>query len=474
MSCNACKMSASEFPVRVTLAASFLVSFLAANSALASGFLNPRLADPHGHPALANPYAIYFNPGALGGVEGTQIVIDGTLAYRHATFDRAASALSPADPATRGDPTYIAANTGEGSASNVLVIPFVAAATDFGTQNFFGGLGAYVPFGGAVEWDRRDSFAQKPTARGAVDGTQRWAVVSGDQKSLYLTAAAGFRLPDAGLSIGLSGSLVLSSINHGMARNVSGSDEIGREGRALLEVSGVEGGFAVGAYWEPIPKGPVRIGASYTSSPGLGRMRLTGKLHQTYASQEVIDADLLQTYPDVIRFGIAARVSNQLELRFDSEYVRWSRFETQCIVNGGKECELTAEGAEANTPQGQIILAIPRYWNDAGAVHLGLGYWPSEPTELFASVGYDTSAANRETLEATYPDSLKLLGTLGVRHKLGDRLALGASYTYVHYLPRTVGPQFLSKLPLATRMPNEDGDYKSGIMFLNLNATLSF
>ncbi|HEY3595632.1 MAG TPA: hypothetical protein VGL13_17215, partial [Polyangiaceae bacterium] len=47
-----------------------------------SGFLNPRLADPHGHPALANPYAVYFNPGALGGQQGTQLVIDGTLAFR--------------------------------------------------------------------------------------------------------------------------------------------------------------------------------------------------------------------------------------------------------------------------------------------------------------------------------------------------------------------------------------------------------
>src|SRR5687768_3711344 len=48
-------------------------------SAQASGYLNPRLADPRGHPALSNPYAIYFNPAALGGMQGTNIVVDGTL-----------------------------------------------------------------------------------------------------------------------------------------------------------------------------------------------------------------------------------------------------------------------------------------------------------------------------------------------------------------------------------------------------------
>ena len=431
MSRNAPSATPGIFAKRSAICA-FLAAALVEGSASASGFLNPRLADAHGHPALANPYAIYFNPAALGGIDGTQIVLDGTLAYRHVTYDRAASALST--PTSLGDPTYVAANTGEGSASNALVIPFLAAASDFGSKYFFGGVGAYVPFGGAVSWDKRDSFAGNRAARGAVDGPQRFAVVSGDQKSLYATTAIGFRLPDAGLSLALSGSIIFSSINHGLGRDVSGDDDVGREGRALLEVSGIEGGFAAGIYWEPIPKGPVRIGASYTSSPGLGRMRLTGKLSQTYATPQVIDADLLQTYPDVIRFGIAAKVSQRLELRFDTEYARWSVFDTQCIVNAGKDCQLKADGSDGNAEKGQIILAIPRHWNDAGAMHVGFGYWLGDATELYFSAGYDTSAVNQETLEATYPDALKLLGTLGVRHKLSDRFALGTSYTYVHSL----------------------------------------
>ena len=89
-----------------------------------------------------------------------------------------------------------------------------------------------MPFGGAVSWDKRDSFAGNRGARGAVDGPQRFAVVSGDGKSLYATTAIGFRLPDAGLSLAVSGSIVFSSINHGLGRDVSGDDDVGREGRA--------------------------------------------------------------------------------------------------------------------------------------------------------------------------------------------------------------------------------------------------
>src|SRR5687768_3257174 len=92
-------------------------SVAVAGVASASGFLNPRLADPHGHPALANPYAIYFNPAALGGIHGTQIVVDGTLAWRTVDATRFASALSPPPGADTTDPNYAGSNTGDARAS---------------------------------------------------------------------------------------------------------------------------------------------------------------------------------------------------------------------------------------------------------------------------------------------------------------------------------------------------------------------
>ena len=184
-----------------------LVSVLAtlgssvAAPAKASGFLNPRLADPQGHPALANPYALYFNPAALGGIQGTEIVVDGTLAYRTVDYDRAASALSPSSPGAASDPSYRAANTGAAHAANLVTIPFLAASSDFGTRQFFAGVGAYVPFGGAVDFDQGASGGSQ--ARGASDGAQRWAVINGVQRSLYTTGAVGFRIPEVGLSFAI-------------------------------------------------------------------------------------------------------------------------------------------------------------------------------------------------------------------------------------------------------------------------------
>jgi long-chain fatty acid transport protein len=453
---------------------SFALALLLAPSARASGFLNPRIADPHGHPALSNPYAVYFNPAALGGIEGTQIVIDGTLAFRTVDYNRASSALSPSAIQSPQDPTYVASNTGKAHAGNIAEIPFIAASSDFGRRDFFGGIGAYVPFGGAVEFDQRSEFAGNGSARGAVDGSQRWAVISAIQRSLYVTGVVGMRVPDAGLSFALGGSLVLSQIVHDQARNLDGHDDIGSEGRALLDVKSTDAALSAGVYWEVLPKKKLRLGFSYAARPALGEMRMRGTLKQHYTGEAVKDVDFLQTYPDVIRFGLAARPwGDAFELRLDMEYATWSVFDHQCILERGSHCTLQPNGADTHSPE-QIVLAIRRGWHDAGATRVGAGYFVDDKTEIYGGVGYDTSAVPTSTLEATYPDAFKIMGSIGARRQITQALTLGASYTHVYYLPVTTGHQYQSELFGVSRVPNEDGTYKSTVMFANLNATLSF
>jgi long-chain fatty acid transport protein len=466
-----------RFSTRIATSATACLAFLLttamAPSAKASGFLNPRLADPHGHPALSNPYAVYFNPAALGGIEGTQLVVDGTLVYRTVDFDRARSALSPS-ALQPPDPTYVGSNSGSAHAGNLLAIPFVAASSDFGGRNFFAGIGAYVPFGGVVKFDQNSTFAGNGNARGAVDGTQRWAVISAIQQSIYLTGVVGMRVPDSRLSFAIGGSLVLSQIVHNQARNLDGHDDITTEGRALLDVSSTDVALSAGVYWEVLPKKALRVGASYSARPGFGEMRMRGTLSQRYISESVKDVDFVQTYPDVIRAGLAARPwGDKVELRLDAEYATWSVFDHQCILERGSSCTLQPNGADTHQPE-QIVLAIRRHWRDAGAVRAGLGFFVDEKTEIYGGVGYDTSAVTTQTLESTYPDAFKLIGSIGARRQLTQAFALGASFTEVYYLPVTTGHQHQSDLFGVSRIPNEDGTYKSQVMFMNLNATFSF
>lgn len=448
---------------------------LSSSSALASGYLNPRLADPHGHPALANPYAIYFNPAALGGLQGTHIVVDGTLAWRTADVTRNASALSPQSPGSLGDPTYIAVNTGDAHASNVVGIPFLAASTDFGQPNFFAGLGAYVPFGGVSKFGSRDEYAGNASVPGAVDGPQRWALISGTQQALFTTAAVGFRLPEERLSFAVSGSLVLSSIVHYQARNLPGNDDIASEGRALIDVSGVQGSMTAGVYWEPLPDHKLRLGASYAVRPGFGNTRLSGTLRQHSPAYDTNqDIDLLLTYPDVIRAGVAAMPwGSSIELRLDAEYVLWSAFERQCVVTRGGSCNIGPDGSEQGSGR-EVLLAVQRKWKNAGGARAGVGYFLDEKTELYGAIGFDTSAVPKSNLEPTYPDGFKLIGSLGARREVANGIVIGASYTFVPYLSVDTGHQNFFGLAGASRTPNQDGTYTSKLMFFNLNAAFAF
>jgi long-chain fatty acid transport protein len=465
----------SALAARALGAAALALGMFAGTNARASGFLNPRLADPHGHPALANPYAIYFNPAALGGMRGTHVLVDGTLAFRTIDFVRSPTALSPLGMGSLSDPNYVAANTGAAHAGNFAVIPFVAASSDFGQKYFFAGAGLYAPFGGATKFDQRSEFANNPQARDAIDGPQRWALISGTQQGIYTTAAIGFRLPDERFAFAISGSAVLSNIQHYQARNLAASDEIVNEGRALIDVSGWSGAMAAGVFWEPLPDHKLRIGASYNIRPSFGETRISGTIRQHGPGFDIEKPiDMLFMYPDVARLGIAAMPwGPSVELRLEGELALWSAFKRQCIVTQGAACNLGPDGAEIGSGN-EILIALRRDWKNAGAVRVGAGYFLDEKTELYASAGIDTSAVPKATIDVTYPDAFKLMGSIGARREVAQGVAIGASYTYIGQLTVESGRQNAMQLNGASRAPNQDGTYDSKIMFFNLNAAFAF
>ncbi len=467
---------------------------LGVNDAGASGFLNARFGADHGNPVGANPFSIYFNPAAITNAQGTQLVLDNTFAYRIASYDRPASALSPSPAQNRDNPTYVRANTGKATIGNALALPFLGITTSDLAPNLTLGFASYVPFGGIASWGRNDDFAPGTpganVAPGAYDSQVRWHSISGSIIALYNTFAVAYKLPDYGLSFGLNASLIYHRLETIRARNVNGSDDVVTdsgdplEGRSLLEASGVNASVGAGIMWEPSPD--ARIGLSYTSRPSFGQMRLKGKLDVALPSfSTVYNTDLTQTYPDVIRLGGAVRVTPEVELRADLEYVRWSAFQRQCVLNRDKtgpdgseiKCNLYDNGASTYADDVAIIQVIPRRWNDAGSLRVGVGYTLSEDTELFGSITGDTYAAPAGTLDATFIDSFKLIGTLGARHHFSKSFALAGSYNHAYFFERSTSSSTLysgSNPPRASDSPSGNGTYNQQILFLNVNGTVYF
>lgn len=474
-------------------AAVLAVVLTAAPSSRANGYLVARFGSDHGTPASANPFAVYFNPAAMGGTTGTHISLDVAPVLRFASYERTPDALGDptlADPNNTSDVAqrYRAANTGKANLTNVLALAFLGATTDLGIKQspLRLGYGLYVPYGGIASWNKRtDAIAGDPLAPGARDGAQRWHNIEGQLLSIYNTLAASFTVDAARLSFGVSGSFVHHTIDTIRARNIPLNDDRIQgfsggfsEGRTRLTAGGNNFGLAGGIYWEPLPDRSLRLGASYTSQPGLGSMRLKGKLTPqdgtNPARNPEEDVDFLQAFPDIVRFGLGYRVSEKVDLKADVEYVRWSTLKNQCVVAPGANCDINpADGGDLSG--GKVILNIPRNWKDVVAARGGFGYFVQPQTELFASAAFSTSPVPKSTIDAAALDSFRIYGTVGARHEFSEHFAFAGSFNAIHFLPvDTQGQSNTNLLQNPSRSPSADGKYSSEIFFVNLNGTYRF
>jgi long-chain fatty acid transport protein len=456
----------------------------AESSAHATGFLTAEFGSDRGQPAIATPYSVYFNPGALAGIRESEVVLDVAVAGRSMDYDRAASALSPSnpsDPSLAGNATYKAANTGAATLFNVLAGPYIGFATDFGHSNLRLGVASYIPFGGQIQWDKNSAFAGSASAPGAYDGPQRWASIGATTASLYQTLALAYRIEGPRLGLGVSASVIRTSVTDVRARNLDGSDDIFgpggvmKEGRSEIDASGFQFGAAAGIYWEATSDGALRLGLSYTSQPGFGSMRLNGWFRIQPGTQEtpnpLTSADFVQAYPDIVRAGAAWRVSPAAELRLDGSLQRWSQFKNQCVVVPGAACDVDANGASAS---GNVLLNLPRSWRDAWKVRLGGAFWTQPESEIFGSVAYETSPVGAGHIDALTFDSTRLYGTIGARHKFGRSFAVQASYTYVYFVPVTVTGSALPNYAPPSTWPSADGRYTSELFLFDAAVSYSF
>jgi long-subunit fatty acid transport protein len=469
----------SRFALLAAVVAVPLAASTTSSTAHAAGFLTDQFGSDHGQPAMANAYSVYFNPAAMTGMTGSDITLDGIFAARTLSFNRATSALSPSCGASAtctvaSNPTYASANTGQATLFNVLAAPFLGFVTDFGGSKLRLGVAGYVPFGGQVSWDKVSAFQNYPGAPGAVDGPQRFASIATNFNSLYGTLALAYKFEGAHLGIGLSASVINTTIMDTRAHNLNGSDDIIDnnkivEGRAYVDVSGVQIGAAAGLYWEPTPD--LHVGVSYTSQPNFGTMKLTGTFQQYIPGTAPLSesADFYQAYPDVTRLGLAWRVAPDTELRLDASYQRWSVLTSQCIVKAGTPCNT---GSDGNVSGPSVLANVPRNFQDSIKVRGGAAYWVLPTTELFGSFSVESSEVPVAYEDPLVFDSVRLAPTLGIRHGFTKHLYAMAAYTYTYLLPVTVTNSAYNTFTGPSKSPSENGTYNSS--FYILDAALSY
>lgn len=461
----------------------------------AGGFATARFGGEQGHPASDHPTAIYYNPAGLALLPGTRLYVEGLLALRTASYERPTEAIDriiPPGGTGPGTPeAAVAANAGKAELSNVLASPFLGVVSDLGVENLGVGLAFYVPFGGQAGWDRNSDFASDQLFPGAVDGVQRWSVIEGEQRYLYLTAASAYRLPRQRLSMGLAVNAVRSQVNTIRARTVLGRDDLVTasgsimEGRSLLDVSGWSLALGAGLLWQPQDR--LWIGASYQTQPGFGEYGASGTLTNQFGPGErtTSDVELRMALPDVARLGVRYRPLERWELRLSGDYQRWSALKEQCLLDGVDEaarCVLDERGAVDEAEGGRgVVVNIRRQWQDTVGVRGGASYWVLPELELGAGLSFDSNAVPDENLDPSLMDMNKVVGTLGARYAL-EGTGLTGSFTLaaVNYFSRTVEPSARDQMnervtySQPSRVPDGAGEYKQFVMFGALGVEYAF
>lgn len=442
----------------LTAGAALAAALALAPHADASGISVARFGGEHGHPTTNNATAIYYNPAGIAMSDGTHVFLDVNLAWRKVTYERE---TAPSDCVGASCPSVPGANDGKGSLFNILASPMVGVTTKLGDV----GLGAafYTPFGGQSIWDKNDDFKDDPTYAGPYDGVQRWYVMEGTIRSSFISLAGAYHLKPARLAFGLSGNLILSTVDTVRAKTSGGDADLRAEGRAYLHTTGVDWSLGAGVMYEAIEK-QLWVGASYQSRPNLTGMKPLKGEQTTFlpgGGESTVDAEIEHEIPDVYRLGFRYRPAEDLELRVFGDYQRWSVLEKHIVTN---------------TENGDLLLDQRREWKDTFGVRVGGSKWLNKSVEAFAGAGYSSNAVPKETLEPALPDWDGFSFTAGGRFELVDKLFLAASYTQLVYLPRKVSADE-SELDQGTglaHLPDGNGNYKQMVGVLNVNVDFQF
>ena len=434
---------------------------VSSSTAGAAGFASARYGGEHGHVTTTNATALYYNPAGIALAPGPTLFVDGVLALRRGSWSHTAVSGERPDPEDAQG-----ANSGRAELANVFGAPMLGATFPVGRLTL--GAAVHVPFGGRSEWKQNPRFVGSEKYPLAADGVQRWHGIDGALTFVYGTLGAALRLGD--ISLGITGNLVRSSVKSSQAKNVVGNGEpdTSREGRASLDVSGMQASFGLGALWEVLAE-RLWVGASYQAQPGLGEMKLSGTIRSSYADGKTeFPVTFHQALPDIIRLGFRFRPAPSLELRLSVDRTRWSVLQSQCASLEGMPCSVYPDGTDA-TADASTILNIRRQWQDTHGARVGASVWLTPAVELFAGAGYETGATPDETLEPSLMDGANATGALGTRVEVLPGWAVMATASYVHYFARdNTGKSRLLEAELPTRRADGGGRYNLSLMLLQL------
>ncbi|MCC2547023.1 outer membrane protein transport protein [Hymenobacter sp. BT175] len=363
---------------------------------------------------------IFYNPGALGGLDSlTHISVGGLGTLRPTSFLGTNSFL-------------LAEQETQPFAGGYLY------ATHSVTEKVSVGLSVNTPFGYDTRWP--------------LNWEGRSVVQESRLRTVFVQPTAAYRIND-NFSVGAG--LVYAYGGIRQQRGLGQYDNPAAE--AVLTGNGGGAGYNLGLYGRTSED--LSFGISFRSPLTLkmrnGEATFTGVAEQdqvAYPNTSGLSADV--KLPGALSVGVANQLGKKTLITFDFTLTGWSRYDS---VN------FTLDKA---TPS--QIKKVRRY-EDAMAFRVGGEYSYSDALTLRAGVTYDESPVRDEYINPEFPDGNKLGGSLGLSWRLAEKISVDAGYSF-----EMAGQRQARINPSNLGNPNVSGIYRTQVHTAALGLSYSF
>jgi long-subunit fatty acid transport protein len=402
------------------------------------------LDDPHvgslgfSGPTTGDLTAVYWNPAALGLLQGNQFMFGASLRATRVTVDR-----SPIDPTTGlpGDTRSFPSATGHGLEHPMAWPPGPGGFLGVGAgvaRRFALAIAVYTPFSQKLSFD-----VATPT---------RYHLVSVDSRQLALVSGLAIELTDS-LQIGIAPGLLFSYghlvFDQDTALGSPSVEDPNAAARYDLATDGTQAPayFVVGGIhfrrraWE--------VGLAYSSAPlgSDGTVKLamersqvtppataaTSDLCSTVRHSPCVSSEMRYHLPDLFTAGVTWHATLHLDAVGIVRWVRYGEYDRITIRLVGP----SRNGLLANGLTDQLVLY--RGFQDSWDMRARLIHAPLHWFRWSGTLRMETSAVPDANVSAAAVDGLKLEPALATEFAVGRHVRIAAGYALTWMVPVTVG-----------------------------------
>jgi len=369
--------------------------------------------------SLQDASAIYFNPGALGYLDGTSIVFGSTLIFPDAKFR---------GPAPSVEKTSI---------EKGVYYPSVLYASHTLPSRWSFGIGVFNPYGLGTEWPS--------------DWVGRFVAIQSTLQTFFINPTVAYKINDY-IGVGAGFNYVYGRVELTQALSFA---PFAGEGTANLSGTGSGYGWNVGVYLTPDPN--VSIGLAYRSSV---EVEFDGDAEYSNVPTILLgqlpgeDVETAVKLPANLHAGISFKGIENFIINFGYQYIFWDEVESiQIDFDGGS----ATQTLEFNYSDGYIV-------------RFGVEYLMNDDLALRAGYLFDSNPTPDDYLTPRLPDSDRHGFTLGAGYNFTDTFGIDIGYMFLRFVERTIEN---SQVEFAPGAPM-NGRYNSSANLLSLNFRFNF